>query len=175
MSLAGQHGSTNQKPFSILADVMLGELPNRLTSIWHHLALDLAWYSLAFMQAEAKSRTITLEVAVVWYDCPTDDLSPAFRGLRNEETDHVLRVIADDVTVLSAPRPFTVAAYQAAALASRAFGGHDVFGAELREPVAPTAVPVATIKLTIFSCLSFKFSTLHAVGEKVQPEARPKY
>ncbi|KAH8982480.1 hypothetical protein EDB83DRAFT_2536565 [Lactarius deliciosus] len=118
--------------------------PPSLTTAIPHDDIERAKLQLAFMQEELKTGHIMVTVEGVWYDCPTDDLPPAFHALRNAECAHLFRIIMDDITALRAPIPFTELAYQEAARASKAFGTHDAIGAPLSSPAPPTAIVVAT-------------------------------
>ncbi|KAI9433450.1 hypothetical protein H4582DRAFT_2082091 [Lactarius indigo] len=93
------------------------------------------------MATEAHSEEVIVTVGGVRYAAPFDDLCPCFHALRNEEGSYLLGIIHDEPVV--GVNPGTIAAYEALALTSRAFGSHDLLGQPLSEPAVPTAIPLA--------------------------------
>ncbi|KAI9428341.1 hypothetical protein H4582DRAFT_2067704 [Lactarius indigo] len=105
------------------------------TGTLHHSTSEqvaAATARLRQMATEARTAEIIVTVGGVRYLAPFDDLCPRFHALRDEEGSYLLAV-AHDEPVLGV-NPGTIAAYEALALSSRAFGGHDLLGQPLTSP-----------------------------------------
>ncbi|KAH8979553.1 hypothetical protein EDB86DRAFT_3107947 [Lactarius hatsudake] len=115
--------------------------PSPLTMNIPSSIVEAATTRYRYMVDEVKQGRVTVTVVGRDFIAPFADYCPRFHKLRNAELATLVRIMDGDEAALMEPRYWTAGEYENTALQSRAFGGHDHLGAELAEPMAPTAVP----------------------------------